>query len=142
MPYIIDAITAETVNVNQELLVNGNPVLNYKKYVALLNQSGTDAPVATVLENTLGGEPVWTRVNDGQYTCTLAGAFPQNKTFCSVTYGPNNGVSPMVSMFGYNLTTNNNSNLELSFSVPSTDVFTDPQNDPCNDICILIEVYP
>jgi len=70
MPYIIDAITAETVNVNQELLVNGNPVLNYKKYVALLNQSGTDAPVATVLENTLGFDLTFFRDNVGEYYAT------------------------------------------------------------------------
>lgn len=37
---------------------NGNPLLPYKVYTALLTQTGTDAPVATVLENTLGGTPI------------------------------------------------------------------------------------
>ena len=37
----------------------------YKVYTALLTQSGTNAPVATVLENTLGGEIVWSRINPG-----------------------------------------------------------------------------
>jgi outer membrane lipoprotein SlyB len=45
-----------------------------------LTQSGTDAPVATVLENTLGGTVVWTRDGAGNYTATLAGAFTDNKT--------------------------------------------------------------
>ena len=40
----------------------------YKVYTALLTQSGTDAPVATVLENTLGGEVVWGRGAIGIYT--------------------------------------------------------------------------
>lgn len=52
-----------------------------KVYRALLSQSGTDAPVATVLKNTLGGTPVWTRANVGNYRLTLAGAFPSAKTF-------------------------------------------------------------
>lgn len=52
----------------------------YKKYVALLTQTGTSAPVATVLENTLGGTVVWTRAGEGYYTATLAAAFPLAKT--------------------------------------------------------------
>ena len=52
----------------------------YKVYTALLTQSGTDAPVATVLENTLGGEVVWTRDSEGFYFGTLNGVFLDNKT--------------------------------------------------------------
>ena len=52
----------------------------YKVYTALLSQSGTSAPVATVLENTLGGSIVWTRVNPGIYSGTLTGAFTTDKT--------------------------------------------------------------
>ena len=52
----------------------------YKVYTALLTQSGTDAPVATVLQNTLGGTVVWTRDNAGVYYGTLVGAFTVNKT--------------------------------------------------------------
>lgn len=51
-----------------------------KSYVALLTQTGTDAPVATVLENTLGGTVVWTYAAGGRYDGTLAGAFTANKT--------------------------------------------------------------
>jgi len=58
---------------------------NYKKYVALLSQSGTNAPTATVLENTLGGTVVWTRNSTGLYTGTLAGVFTANKTWTSIT---------------------------------------------------------
>lgn len=51
-----------------------------KRYVALLTQSGTSAPVATVLENTLGGTVVWGYTSPGVYTATLAGAFAASKT--------------------------------------------------------------
>ena len=51
-----------------------------KVYVALLSQTGTDAPVATVLKNTLGGEVVWDYFGVGSYSGTLVGAFTENKT--------------------------------------------------------------
>ena len=61
-----------------------NPILNdprpYKVYTALLTQTGTSAPVATVLENTLGGEVVWTRDGSGYYIATSSGLFTENKT--------------------------------------------------------------
>lgn len=51
-----------------------------KIYMALLTQSGTDAPVATVLQNDLGGTVVWSYADFGQYRGTLSGAFPLTKT--------------------------------------------------------------
>ncbi len=51
-----------------------------KVYIALLDQSGTDAPVATVLKNTLGGTVVWTYTSVGFYAGTLIGAFTAEKT--------------------------------------------------------------
>lgn len=56
-----------------------------KVYRALLTQTGTDAPVATVLENTLGGTVVWTRDSMGVYLGTLAGAFPTTKTVAFIS---------------------------------------------------------
>jgi hypothetical protein len=44
-----------------------------KKYVALVTQSGTSAPTATVLENTLGGTVVWSRTSVGSYRATYIG---------------------------------------------------------------------
>ena len=52
----------------------------YKVYTALLTQTGTDAPVATVLENTLGGDIVWSYYAEGVYNGELLGAFTINKT--------------------------------------------------------------
>lgn len=60
--------------------------LGYKVYTALLTQSGTDAPTATVLQNTLGGTVIWTRDSQGTYYGTLSGAFTTGKTFIPTTY--------------------------------------------------------
>ena len=56
------------------------PEPTYKVYTALLTQSGTNAPVATVLENTLGGDIVWSYYTVGIYNGELLGAFTINKT--------------------------------------------------------------
>jgi len=58
-----------------------------KIYMALLTQSGTDAPVATVLMNTLGGTVVWTRSLGGVYLATLAGVFLAAKTWFTPAFG-------------------------------------------------------
>lgn len=49
-------------------------------YKALLTQTGTDAPTATVLVNTLGITPVFARSGTGQYTITSTGSFPSGRT--------------------------------------------------------------
>ena len=56
----------------------------YKVYTALLTQTGTAAPVATVLDNTLGGTVVWTRSGTGIYGATLNGAFVSAKTWAII----------------------------------------------------------
>jgi len=59
---------------------DGSLTVGYKVYTALLTQSGTSAPVANVLENTLGGTFVWSRTSAGLYLGTLTGVFIGNKT--------------------------------------------------------------
>lgn len=54
--------------------------LPYYKYVALLTQTDTFPPVATVLENNIGNI-TWTRTATGHYYGNLTGAFISNKTF-------------------------------------------------------------
>lgn len=67
----------------------GQQASSTKVYRALLTQSGTAAPVATVLENSLGGTVVWTRDSAGIYLGTLSGAFNSAKTFLSSPSLPN-----------------------------------------------------
>ena len=56
-----------------------------KVYKALLTQTGTDAPVATVLVNTLSGTPVWSYDSAGAYFLTLASEFTAAKTSYNIT---------------------------------------------------------
>ena len=59
-------------------------LLGYRSYTALLTQSGTDAPVATVLENTIG-DIVWSRDGLGFYKASLNGVFSVDKTMALIT---------------------------------------------------------
>lgn len=53
----------------------------YKVYTALLTQTGTNAPVATVLENTLGGTVTFERAGVGNYNAVSVGnLFTLDKT--------------------------------------------------------------
>lgn len=55
-----------------------------KVYRALVTQSAASAPVATVLENSLGFTPTWTRTTTGVYTITSSAAWTADKTFCII----------------------------------------------------------
>ena len=57
----------------------------YKVYTALMSQAGTDDPVVTVLENTLGGTPTWSTSLSGYCSATLSSAFSANKTVCFIS---------------------------------------------------------
>lgn len=74
-------VDADTINATGDIKINGNSVRPYKVYTALLTQTDTLAPVATVLENTLGGKVVWARASAGSYTAKLTGAFLASKLF-------------------------------------------------------------
>ena len=58
-------------------------VPSYKVYTALLTQTGTNAPVATVLENTLGSI-TYIYNSDGYYSIISDNLFT-NKTFLTIT---------------------------------------------------------
>lgn len=67
-----------------------------KEYIALLTQSGTSAPTVTVLRNTFGANIVWTYTSVGVYAATLAGAFTQDKTACSVQFSGSDGTNTVL----------------------------------------------
>jgi len=67
------------VNTNETNISGVTP--SYTTYKAFLNQAGTGAPTATILENTIG-TIVWTYTSTGKYIGTLAGVFTANKTVC------------------------------------------------------------
>lgn len=57
----------------------------YKTYAALLTQTGTAAPVATVMENGIGAIVI-ARTGVGVYTMTLTGAFTTGKTAVNISH--------------------------------------------------------
>jgi hypothetical protein len=60
-------------------------------YRALLSQNGSNAPTASVFENTLDGDVVWNRLAGGTFNGTLAGAFAEGKTLVFATLGESSG---------------------------------------------------
>lgn len=99
-------------------------------YKALLSQSGTNAPTAVVLQNTLGGEVVWSRSSQGIYLSTLLGAFIENKTLLQSFIEYNNDST---NIWSYRLSDNQ---VEFSTYLP-TDGIYDGSN-----FSVTIEVYP
>jgi len=110
----------------------------YRVYTALLTQSGTDAPVATVLENTLGGTPVWSRTGVGTYNVTLAGEFPVGKTVCFLTVQNNEGDARILSAIAYAGAPNAD---KRSFTIQNATTNQNSDGLAANS-CIEIRVYP
>jgi hypothetical protein len=88
----------------------------YKVYTALMSQTGTNAPTAIVLENTIGSI-LWTRVSAGVYRATLADTFLIDKLFIPC---PSNGFDSSVNTGGggasYKLARNNDAIIQLTTS--------------------------
>jgi hypothetical protein len=68
--------------IGQNAAICTEPIVNVGKYQALLDQSGTDAPVPTVLGTNEIGEIVWTRSAAGTYVGTKTDAFPDGRVIC------------------------------------------------------------
>jgi hypothetical protein len=107
--------------------------LEYKEYVALLNQTGTNAPVATVIKNTLSETPAPSYTSAGYYKLTAVGTiFTANKTIVLITLGDQTTVGIVR---GKQTTTT------------AVDIFTDnmssaPTNGLLVNATIIIRVYP
>jgi hypothetical protein len=62
--------------------------LGYTVYTALVTQTGTGAPVATILKNNTGATFTWARTAGGTYTVTAnSNIFTTNKTVVFMNYG-------------------------------------------------------
>lgn len=106
-----------------------------KVYVALLTQTGTDAPVATVLKNTLGVTPVWTYTNVGVYNYLLP--FNVLKTFVIYTTGSGqNTASQLIHAYNYD---DGRDNLIEIITKDGTNTLA---NELLINFYIKIEVYP
>ena len=52
----------------------------YKEYVAIFNQSGSNAPTVTIIKNELNDSIAWIRLASGLYQGALTGGFTLGKT--------------------------------------------------------------
>lgn len=77
-----------TTNLRVTESINGVSVAamlpSYKKYIALISQTGINDPTVYVLENTIGNI-VWTYDTAGSYIGTLIGQFIANKTMVFIS---------------------------------------------------------
>jgi len=114
-----------------------------KVYRAIVNLSGTDDPVATVLENSLGGIPVWDRQSNGYYNIDLAGAFSVEKTFVSALahFDGAEGIGFKVAEVSSARTSNH---LELVVAEWGATAPSDPNPEEESEMFIQVEilVYP
>jgi hypothetical protein len=79
-PFDFTNVGAINNNIGTSFVATGTTPNNWAS--AALNYNA-GAPVVTVLENTLGGDIIWTYEGTGEYLGTLAGAFINNKTYFS-----------------------------------------------------------
>lgn len=105
-----------------------------KRYKAILTQTGTDAPAITVQRNSLGGVPVSSYVDVGQYRITLSGAFPVAKTTAILQNNSDDGAAGSV----YSAKVHSSGNY-VSIATGSGEDYLD---DILNNTCLLIEVEP
>ena len=81
----------ENLNRTKNFSIQGiiDLAIPYKVYTAVLTQSGTLAPVATVLQNTFGGDLTWSYDAVGSYEVSSDGLFTDGKTTvtCSSLWG-------------------------------------------------------
>ena len=123
------SISPLNVGNNMKAVVDLIPETSYKVYTALLSQSGTNAPVATILENTLGGTVVLSYSGVGSYVATLTGVFILNKTWCSITSTASANVT-----LTSGRSSNNTVNINSFISGTSSDTIMSPA-------CLEIRVY-
>lgn len=135
----VDGVTITGTGVPGNPLVAQPQALPYLVYTANLSQSGTNAPVATVLENTLGGTLVWTRLDAGQYAATLAGAFGDaSKVYILIqgTWYEGTYTYGCFSLFGVN---DSNSLVFYTLKLNDLNTYTDSL---FNNTTVEIRVYP
>lgn len=109
------------------------PPAPYKSYVAIISQSGTNAPVVdTLLNNDLGGPVTFSYDQQGEYNINSSGLFTSNKTVMFV--GPGR---PVVTPLLLGTTVASNSLIKL-YSTNTSNVKT---NSLISLVPIEIRVY-
>jgi hypothetical protein len=110
------------------------PAVGYKEYVALLSQSGTDAPVVDVIVNNTGHDVLWSRADAGMYL----GTFPSS-------LGNRKGLSPFVECISPPQIDNYWANIGISgesIGVTSYDGSGSSSDGLLNGTLIHFRIYP
>jgi len=105
-----------------------------KKYTALISQTGTSAPVVTVLENTLGSTVSHNRTAPGVFSCGFTNAFVSGKTTATLSIGSNIGGTEILHNRAYFTNVN-------TVTYGSYDSGT-PTDSRLNSAVLEIRVYP
>lgn len=111
----------------------------YLVYTALLTQTGTDAPVATVLQNTLGESITSGFEANGRYSLSNSGAgieFEVSKTVCFIT---NNNSINDVYIYANRISV---TQIEIYSQEANGDGTFTGANGYLNGVSIEIRVYP
>jgi hypothetical protein len=128
---------------------SGSPLkLPYKTYVASISLDMSNNPFAVVLENTLGGTIIWSRISTGVYNGVLTGAFsPGNGARVVMwTQNTNSGNTTVtatalkIEFYVLNSNTVQIVTLNLNPNVPST--FSTPSDSILINTGVVINVYP
>jgi hypothetical protein len=112
---------------------------SYLVYTALLTQSGTDAPVATVLENTLGGAVALNYDGVGGYYLSSA-LFAENKTAAFAT--PNGAFNGNIAMVAVEPLFNEGGYPNEIVYLATRDAAGATRDDWGTVIAVEIRVYP
>lgn len=115
----------------------------YTKYVAILNQSSTNAPTQEIVENTIGGTISWSYDSVGRYTGTLAGAFPVGNTFMFISRAGDESsfAAGSVTLFSFGFNDADSFYLNTARIATATGVIT-LENGWLYNTLIEIRVYP
>ena len=123
--YIVDNLSGQTINgditINGNLSVTGTTNIKpYKVYTALFTQSGTNAPVATIISNTLGLTLTWGRSSAGNYFGgDIASQCPDGKTVFINSNSSNGGAFGTDPKEAYLWTVNSGASRFLNFNIKS-----------------------
>ncbi len=92
-------------------------LLGYKKFVATVNQTGSNAPTMTILENTFGVVPTWEYVSQGQYDLVFPdNTFPDESKIVTIEKAKGSA-GTLVSHSAAGFALDNNSNSTIKYFV-------------------------
>ena len=118
---------------------------DYKSYSALFTQSGTNAPVVTIISNTLGLTLTWARSSAGNYFGgDIASQCPDGKTVFITSNASNGGAFGTDPKEAYLWTLNSGAGRFLNFNIKiisSSGASTGVDWDSPKAILIEIRVY-